>query len=160
TDLGKARRPGAVAKPGIVHPPDFYCAIIPHVGIGGCPPIRAIRVPIKTQDVDFGVAFFPGALRFCRPQFQFAILERNGFANRITGINWHPRWEENQMVRQMTKQHDEQIYDSYCEQAPWPTENSWAHICLAARGPGAEGWRFSRQARRDGPKVPGIFARV
>src|SRR6266702_6755798 len=45
-DLRKPRWSRAPAESGIIHSPDFYSTVIPHLGFGGCPAISAIRVAV------------------------------------------------------------------------------------------------------------------
>ena len=40
------------------------------------------------------------------------MLERNSFANRATGADRRFRWEKDQMIRQVTEKHEDEIYDA------------------------------------------------
>jgi hypothetical protein len=67
----------------------------------------------------------------CRPDFQIAILERNRSANGSPGINRRTRRKKNQMVRQMSEEHDNKVCQANYEQLPNRWNNSWPHIPLA-----------------------------
>jgi hypothetical protein len=67
----------------------------------------------------------------CRPDFQIAILERNRSADGAARINRRPCRKKNQMVRQMSEDHDKNVCEAKYEQPPTRWNNSWPHILLA-----------------------------
>ena len=103
-DPFQPRRTSAAAESRIIHSPNFYGALIPHLGFCRDPAIGTIRVPIKSQHVDFGAAKLLSATRTRRPQFYFTILERHGFSNCAVRIDRLRRRKQNQLIRQ-TKEH-------------------------------------------------------
>jgi hypothetical protein len=52
----EARRSCAAPKARVVHPPHFYRAVVPHLGLLGDPAVRAIGVAIKSQYIDLRLA--------------------------------------------------------------------------------------------------------
>src|SRR5439155_13601058 len=66
-----------------------------------------------------------------RPDFQIAILERNRFPNGAAGINRGSCRKKNQMVRQMSEEHDNKVCQANYEQLRNRWNNSWPHIPLA-----------------------------
>src|SRR5215472_605915 len=114
-DPRQSRWPRAVAESRIIHSPDFNGALIPHLCLGGYPAIRAIGIAIETQNENVCAALLLRATRLSCPDFQLAILKRNCFAHCAACIDRRSRWEQNQMIRQMTENHDGRIYDGDCE---------------------------------------------
>jgi len=104
-DLRKPPWSCAPAESGIIHSPDFYRAIVPHLRLGCCPAISAIRIAIKTQNEDISTALLLSAPRLSRPDLHLAVFERNRFANGTARIDPIRRREENQLVGQ-TGEHD------------------------------------------------------
>ena len=103
-DPFQPRWTGAAAKSRIIHSPNFYGAVVPHLGFSGDPAIGTVRVTIKSQHVDFSAAKLLSATRARGPQFHFTILEWDGFSNRAVRINRLRRRKQNQLIRQ-TKEH-------------------------------------------------------
>src|SRR5262245_51682638 len=105
TDLGKSRRSCAAAESWIIDSPDFDGAVIPHLGLSNRPAFSAIRVAIKTQEINFRIAFGSCQVALRNPDFQFSIFEWHSFPNRTACIDGRSAWKQNQVVRQMTKKH-------------------------------------------------------
>src|SRR5262249_22289582 len=105
TDLGKSRGSCAAAESWIIDSPDFDGAVIPHLGLSNRPAFSAIRVAIKTQEINVRTAIGPCPLGLRNPHFQLSIFERHSFPNRTACIDGRSAWKQNQVVRQMTKKH-------------------------------------------------------
>ena len=69
----------AAAESRIIHSPDFYGALVPHLGFSRDPAIGTIRVTIKSQHVDFGVTALLGETRSRRPHFHFTLPRMGRF---------------------------------------------------------------------------------
>ena len=66
-DPRKPRRPSAAAKSGIIHSPDFDRSIVPFVGFGCDPALRAVRIAVEPQNVRTHAAVLLRSTRYCRP---------------------------------------------------------------------------------------------
>src|SRR6266496_5845277 len=85
--------PGAAAESGIIHSPDFNCAIVPCLDLSSGPMLSAIGIAIKTQNIKVCTTLLLRSTRLRNPNFQFSVVERNDFANGPTRIDRRPGWK-------------------------------------------------------------------
>jgi len=108
-DSRQSRRSSAAAVARIIHSPNLNRTVIPHFCFGCYPALRAIGVPVETQNVNGRMAALLRDLRSCCPQLQFTVVEWNDLARRAVRIDRRGARKENEQVGEMREKHDRQI---------------------------------------------------
>src|SRR5713101_4318302 len=110
-DSLQTRGTGAATKSWIVYSPQFYCAFVPHFRFERNPSVRAIRISIEAQNINFRTTAFLCEPGFCRPTFKLPVFERDHSPSSALGLNRVRRRKENELVRQSGEHEDNNAHD-------------------------------------------------
>src|SRR5207248_1797832 len=94
----QTRWAGAAAEAGIIHSPDFDGAFAEGVGFERDPPFGSISVAVETQNVGIDAIALLCDSRTRGPDFEFAILEWNGFSHGAMRIDPLGCGKKNQLI--------------------------------------------------------------